>query len=235
MKISRSKNRNNILGRSARTLGFTILEVSIVLIILAVIIGAVSSGGDLMRHAAGQRIFATFISEWRRAFLSYTDQMHAVPGDSPVSPTGMIGGAEGKALCNTLGGPALTNTMLAQGISVPAGRGAGMEDRYVYQDSNGAPHELQVCFQTVQWSVAGTSSGSFVAVQRHVMHLSGMTVELALQMDAMVDGSADARFGDFRQTTQASSTSAVGAEWPAVRTAIGDDAIAEVEAYLVLN
>ncbi|MBB1598679.1 hypothetical protein A9977_01340 [Variovorax sp. UMC13] len=141
-------------------------------------------------------------------------------------------GAHGEALA---GAPALTNTMLAQGISVPTGRGAGMEDRYVYQDSNGAPHELQVCFQTVQWSVAGTSSASFVPVQRHVMHLTGMTVELALQMDAMVDGSADARFGDFRQTTQASSTSAAGVEWPPVRTAVGDDAVPEVEAYLLLN
>lgn len=211
------------------------LEISIVLIILAVVIGAVSSGGDLMRHAAGQRIFTTFIGEWRRAFLSYTDQMHAVPGDSPVAPTGIIGGAEGRVLCNTPGDPALSNSMLAQGIAVPAGRGPGMEDRYVYQDSKGTPHELRLCLQTVPWAVPGLSVGSFVPVQRHVMHFTGMTVELALQMDILVDGSADARFGDFRQLAQAGATSAAGAAWPPVRAAAGDEDIAEVEAYLVLN
>ena len=38
------------------------------------------------------------------------------------------------------------------GISLPPGRGEGMEDRYAYLDTNGNPQEVQVCFQ---WNKPG--------------------------------------------------------------------------------
>lgn len=40
-----------------RTRGFTLVELSVVLVIIAVVVGAVTSGSDLLRQASGQRIF----------------------------------------------------------------------------------------------------------------------------------------------------------------------------------
>ena len=43
--------------------------------------------------------------------------------------------------------------MRKSGISLPPGRGEGMEDRYAYLDNNGNPQEVQICFQ---WNKPGT-------------------------------------------------------------------------------
>ena len=76
------------------------------------------------------------------------------------------------------------------GISLPPGRGEGMEDRYAYLDTNGNPQEVQVCFQ---WNKPGTASGA-----GNVMVVAGLTPDLARAMDQMIDGQPNARDGAFR-------------------------------------
>ncbi len=77
------------------------------------------------------------------------------------------------------------------GIRMPEGRAEGMEDRYIYQDSNGNVAELQICFQ---WNPDKTVSGS-----GNVMVIRGLTPDLARKLDQSVDGKADALEGRFRQ------------------------------------
>lgn len=222
------------LGNRAH--GFTLVELSVVLVIIAVVIGAVTSGGDLLRQASGQRIFSEFVAGWRNAFGTYTTQAKVVPGDNPIAPTNVIHGLGGSTeLCNDAVDKTLTNLMLSQSIEPPAGRGTGQEDRVVYLDSNGSPHELRVCFTTVPWAVSGTVSGVFVKASRHVMHLTGLTTELAMQLDALIDGRLDARFGHFRQASFADSLSATGIDWPLPKSGAGEDDIPEVDAYLVMD
>ncbi|RZL47675.1 MAG: prepilin-type N-terminal cleavage/methylation domain-containing protein [Variovorax sp.] len=228
--------RRTMRCRSAPMRGFTLVELSVVLVIIAVILGAVTSGGDLLRQASGQRIFSEFVTGWRNAFSTYTTQAKVVPGDNPIAPTNVIHGLGGSSeLCNDAVDKTLTNVMLSQSIEPPEGRGTGEEDRFVYLDSNGSPHELRVCFTTVQWAVSGTTSGTFVKASRHVMHLTGLTTELAMQFDALIDGRLDARFGRFRQTSFADSLSATGVEWPLPKSGTGEDNIPEVDAYLVMD
>jgi prepilin-type N-terminal cleavage/methylation domain-containing protein len=222
--------------RSWRHDGFTLVEISVVLVIIAVIVGAITSGSGLLRQASGQRLFSEFITGWRTAFNAYATLTKVVPGDNPVSPTQVIHGYGGSAaLCNDATDRTLTNVMLSQGIEPPAGRATGEEDRQVYLDSNGSPHELQVCFLTTPWAVSGTTSGTFVTASRHVMRLTGLTVELATQFDALVDGRLDARFGRLRLASLAASTSPSGAEWPPSKPPGGEDNVPEVEAYLVMD
>lgn len=213
----------------------TLVETSIVLVVLAIIVSAVASGAGLIRLASGQKVFIDFISVWKTAFVAYVDQVKVPPGDNPAAPTHTITGPSGPQLCNDPGAPALTNVMLSQSIALPVGRGTGREDRYIYQDSNGISHELRVCFQTVNWSVASTTSGAFVLAPRHVMVLRGLTTELAQQIDALTDGAQDARFGVFRRDVAASSTGPDGVPWPPAKTVSGDDELAEIEAYLLMN
>ena len=96
------------------------------------------------------------------------------------------------------------------GIGMPPGRAEGQEDRYVYQDQNGNPVELQICFQ---WNPDKTISGS-----GNTMVIRGLTPDLARQMDQLIDGKADALEGRFRQQNASSnalqaSSQRPGYEW----------------------
>ncbi|WP_432744105.1 prepilin-type N-terminal cleavage/methylation domain-containing protein [Methylobacter sp. G7] len=77
------------------------------------------------------------------------------------------------------------------GIRMPPGRAEDKEDRYVYEDSNGNPAEMQICFQ---WNPDRTVSGS-----GNVMVLRGLTPDMARMLDQFVDGKPDALEGRFRQ------------------------------------
>ena len=214
--------------------GFSLLELSMVLVVIAVIIGAVTSGSDILRNANGQRLFSEFVSAWSQAFTRYVNIAKIVPGDDPMSPKNMIRDEFGNPLLCNDAVPSLSNAFLARGIELPAGHSAGREDRYVYQDSNGAPHELQVCFTTIPWSVAGKAVGLYITENRHTMRITGLTVELAMQLDSLIDGRLDARFGRFRSVSGAAALSAAGVQWPAVKLTSGEANLSEVEAYLEL-
>ena len=129
--------------------GFTILEMSVVLVIIALIIGAVSVGRDVYRSAVAERISTEFVQGWIIAYDRYVAQVGTVPGDDLANPTGRVQKGSATALCDTASSKDLRNAMLERGITLPAGRAEGQESRYVYQDSNGLPQELQVCFTSV--------------------------------------------------------------------------------------
>jgi prepilin-type N-terminal cleavage/methylation domain-containing protein len=186
--------------------GFTILEMSVVLVVIALIIGAVSVGRDVYRSAVAERISSDFVQGWIIAYDRYTSQVGAVPGDNPANPTGRINGAAGSELCDTQ----LRDAMLQRGIALPQGRAEGLENRYVYQDSNGSPQELRVCLLNVNdWSEPAAGS-SYAARPRNVIRFEGLTAELAHQIDLRLDGRIDARFGRFREDSQYDDTSSVG-------------------------
>ncbi len=179
----------------ARARGFSLLEMAMVLVIIGVVMGAVMVGTDVLRHAKGQKAFSVFVAGWRDAFAQFAQVTGRLPGDDPTDPKNAVLGAAGQWLC----GEALSDAFLAARIRIPQGRGIRFESQYTYEDSNGSPHQLTVCFATVDWSVQVTSVGTFERIPRHVMRLTDLTTELALQMDVLVDGSVSGRFGQFRR------------------------------------
>jgi prepilin-type N-terminal cleavage/methylation domain-containing protein len=219
--------------------GYTLVEMSMVLVIIAVIVGAVTVGNDVLRHAHGQRAFSELIMGWSNAFSRYVASTGIVPDDDPVTPTGFVLRAANTPLCNNPGDPALSKAFLKKSVALPSGGAPGAEDRLMYQDSNGSPHELRVCFVTVSWSVpqAGPTAvvGVYGTANRHVMHITGLTSELALQLDTLIDGRLDARFGRFRRKDLSASTGAAGVDWAPVKLDTGETNIGEVEAYLEVN
>lgn len=109
----------------------------------------------------------------------------------------------------------LRELMQRAGLRMPAGRAEGMEDRYLYNDSNNNATELQVCFQ---WNPPSTISGA-----GNVMVLRGLTPDLARYLDQLIDGKADALEGRFRQqderlNSSEPSSQQPGREWSANNT-----------------
>lgn len=186
--------------------GFTIVEMSVVLVVIALIIGAVSVGRDVYRSAVAERIGSEFVQGWMIAYDRYVQQTGAVPGDNLANPSGRVTGTTGGALC----GNELRSAMIARGVALPPGRAEGMETRHVYQDSRGLPREVEVCFMNLaDWAEPATGT-SYAQRRRNVMRLSGLTPELAGQLDLRIDGRIDARFGRMREINRHSVLTAVG-------------------------
>lgn len=183
------------------------LELSVVLVVIGLIIGAVAIGRDLQRNAAYQRISSDFVQGWMMAYDAYATGTGIVPGDSAAAPTGRVN-AGTTALCGT----AMLEVFLAAGIRLPQGRAEGLADRYVYLDSNGNPQEVQVCFQNVTWAEPGVSVGTYLPRPRNVMVLRQLTPALASLLDAQIDGNSDARFGRMREDSRAGQTAVVGGQ-----------------------
>ncbi|MFK5986064.1 MAG: prepilin-type N-terminal cleavage/methylation domain-containing protein [Pseudomonadota bacterium] len=216
--------------------GFTLVEMSIVLVIVGLILGAVSIGKDLQRDAEYNKIKQKFIDQWVQAYGTYYQRSGVVLGDSQTEPRFMINGINytptvsanvplsggdmtsisgPSGICQGFSAPGMIKTasnvnlheyMDKLGIRMPPGRAEGQEDRYVYLDSNGNPQEVQICFQ---WNSPNTPSGS-----GNVMVITGITPDLARTLDQMIDGKPDAREGLFRHNSVTNSTSgSAGVEW----------------------
>lgn len=202
------------------------VEMAVVLVIIGVILGAVMIGRDAQRNAEYLRIRQTFVNQWAVAYNSYVQRTGVPVGDNMAAPRLMVNGAkytgslggdlskteEPKAICERGAGPNMSREMeggvslrtliLQAGIELPAGRGLGMEDRYVYLDTNGNPQELQVCFQ---WNRPGTTSGP-----GNVMVITGLTPDLARSLSSAIDGNGAANTGSFRQEGVSDGADALG-------------------------
>lgn len=188
--------------------GFTLIELSIALLVIALIVGAVAAGGDLQRNASYQRVSSSFVRGWHLAFISHKEKTGVVPGDVASAPTGQVN-AGTTELC----GVALRNVMYAAGVRMPGGRAEGKETEYAYLDSNGNPQAVEVCMQYVPWSVPGSTAGTYVVQNRNVLVMKRLTPDLARLIDSTLDGQADARFGNVRESTQAALMTTTSSEW----------------------
>ncbi|MDX8390443.1 MAG: prepilin-type N-terminal cleavage/methylation domain-containing protein [Mariprofundaceae bacterium] len=180
-----------------RESGFTMLEMAVVLVVIAMILGMVSLGKDLHRNAQYTKIYANFIQQWVLAYDTYLDRTGVVLADNQATPTLRVN-ASGTMLCEPAVNPpalSLFQVVNAAGVQMPNGRAAGSEDHFAYLDSNGNPQDIRICFQSLAWFEAD----GVTTRNRNVMMITGLTPDLARSLDAIVDGQPDARFGNFRQ------------------------------------
>lgn len=179
--------------------GFSLVELSMVLIVIAIIAGAVAVGADVQRNASYQRMGSSFVRGWQLAYLSHKTKAGVVIGDSQTSPTGFVNqnttGANGNEACGTT----LRAAMLTGGVEMPQGRAEGMEAAYSYLDSNGNPQELQVCFRSIPWMIESGTPGTYVDQVRNVMVIKQATPDVARLIDSLVDTARDAQYGKVRQ------------------------------------
>ena len=98
--------------------GFTLVELSIVLVILGLLVGGVLSGQSLIR-AAELRSFSTDAVKYTTAVYAFRDKYFALPGDitNATSFWGVLGGTGSDATCQNIA---------ATGLPTCNGNGDGM-------------------------------------------------------------------------------------------------------------
>jgi prepilin-type N-terminal cleavage/methylation domain-containing protein len=80
--------------RRASQSGFTLIELTLVLAIIGLIIGAIAIGKDVQRNAEYTKISNKFIGQWKMAYDQYYQRTGTVVGDCQQAPSFMVNGSE---------------------------------------------------------------------------------------------------------------------------------------------
>jgi prepilin-type N-terminal cleavage/methylation domain-containing protein len=88
--------------------GFTLIELSIVLAIIGLIIGAIAVAKDVQRNAEYTKVSNKYLTQWKMAYDQHYQRTGTVVGDCQQAPTYMVNGSEttisGTNACARTGG-----------------------------------------------------------------------------------------------------------------------------------
>ena len=232
--------------------GFTLVELSLVLAVIGLIIGAVAIGKDVQRNAEFTKIKNKFLDQWEQSYNQYYQRTGVVVGDSQTAPRLMVNG-EAYGTTPVAGTPSTTpisggdmTAATAPGRVCDKATGANMTARAL--DSTKL---REMMTQTGVRMPPGRAEGyedryvyldsngnpqemqvcfqwnnpSSADGAGNVMIISGLTPELARMLDQMIDGKPDAQEGRFRlQGIANGNPNAPGVQWN--RT--NDDSVASL-------
>jgi len=170
--------------------GFTLIELSIVLIIIGLIIGAVMKGKDLMNSAEQKKIYNTWVKQWQIVFNTYQDRTGGVLGDGTVNggtAADPDGQCDNVALKSTT---SVQNRLKAIGLEIPVSN---------IPTSHGGAYKIKGKYTTftaeaaLQWIYSSADGRS-----KNALVIRNMPTDVAIAFDTMTDGALDPQKGAFR-------------------------------------
>jgi prepilin-type N-terminal cleavage/methylation domain-containing protein len=187
--------------------GFTLIELSIVLIIIGLIIGGVMKGKDLINSADQKKIYNTWVKEWQVTANTYQDRTGGILADGTVNG-GTKDDEDGQ--CDNV---KLSDTTTVQdrlkevGLDIPVSNMA---------TTNGGAYKIKGKYTTstatayLYWLYSKTD-GTY----KNRLYITGMPTDVAIAFDAMTDGSLDPSSGAFRRYSDDSEgTDGTSKTWP---------------------
>ncbi len=202
--------------------GFTLVEMSIVLIIIGIILGAVVKGRDLIRSGEQKKLYNNFIKEWQIAYQNYFDRTGMILGDDPTAPDQSTSAARDGRTGSGAGGVTVAATVaelagqLTQvGLLAPPAGPTGVTNQRSYTASNGSRYVITLDF------LSNTAYGNHVRLRAQLNGVGGflgLPNELGLALDTIIDGTANGLQGEFLYDTNVTNATANNAVWPPANT-----------------
>ncbi len=178
---------NNIYNQK----GFTLIEMSIVLIVIGLILGAVVKGNDILQSAKQKKFYTTFVRQWEQTIVSYYDRTGRLLADGTAN-----GGTDATENSIFDDYPRVTYTTINKALKKvglplpPAASNSSNNMQYRYTGPSGT--------QTITMYLCRVYCH---VKQRNVngIFFPNMPADLAIAIDTMVDGQADPNSGAWRQ------------------------------------
>ena len=228
--------------------GFTLVEMTVVLVVIGLVLGAVTIGKDVQRNADYLKI-KQFVDRWAQAYDQYFDRVGVVVGDDPAYPARVVNflGIEDGGLSQLLRGsfdpqdlealdqsaiPALCGLLPNEGPADEPPANRALRNHFIDAGIDLPPgrrvgHEDKYLYLDSR----GTPQQLTVCFQwllpadygvGNSMILRGLTPDLARMLDAAIDGRAEGTAGRFRRLPP-EDASELG-DWPEV-SANGDTTV----------
>ncbi len=191
--------RKTIYGKIREQQGFTLIEMAIVLIIIGIIIGAVVKGKDVVKSAEQKRLYTTYVRAWQVAFNNYYDRTGWILGDTN-SPTNS--GTRNGHCSDSVNYTTLSAQLANVGLEAPPPGQLADGLRRTYTDSLGVTRTLVLAFD-------------YKNNVGNIIRISGISSDLGMAWDRLVDGERDGTSGDLLHTANHSPNPVVLSDWPA--------------------
>lgn len=196
--------KNSRLPRG-NNMGFTLIEMAVVLIIIGLIIGAVVKGKDLVTSAKQKKLYTQFLQSWQLAFNSYYDRTGWILGDqNSVDNNTGVNPRDGH--CSDATEANLVSQLTRVGLTVPPAGATGSTTQRLYRDAQGNDYTLTIRFRY------DSDVGNYIEITDSSAG-NGMPVELGIAWDNIIDGQADGTSGSFRFDGDG-TIGAAQAAWP---------------------
>ncbi len=235
-------SRPNILGSRHRSAGFTLVEISIVIIIIGIILGAVIKGKDLVRSGDQKKLFNGFINDWMVTYQNYYDRTGWILGDIANDTNAPdANNLRDGSVADGITEENILNQLRTVGLLTPPLGATGSTMQRRYSSADGTQYTIMLTF---------TSAGSFGNVIRlqakQGAATSAIPTDLGIALDRIIDGEANGQAGNFlyvENVAGGAGTTPTVANWPAafetgpvtkVNVALGPDAGAAAVLHLNL-
>jgi len=167
--------------------GFTLIELSIVLIIIGLIVGSVIKGKDLINSSNQKKIYNTWVKEWQVAANTYQDRTGSVLGDGTANggntdpEDGYFDGIDLSV------GTDVQDKLKQVGLDVPLGN---------VPSKNGGAYSVKGKHITTEATihlVALAATGN----NKNYLQINNLPTDVAIAFDTITDGKLDSASGSF--------------------------------------
>ncbi len=191
--------------------GFTLVEMAIVLVIIGLILGAVVKGRDVLHSARQKKFYTSFLKPWELAVIAYYDRTGNILDDGSANGgTGVSGNGLFDDLNHAVGDFTKVNGALKKVGLSPVQSNGPQNWFYSYTGAYSGPRNIRMTLFAFH---DGSSSG----VLGNYFCFSQVPTDLAIALDAVIDGQKDGTAGRWRLYVDGSRI-AGGADWPDAST-----------------